>query len=343
MKNIKQKIKAGISIGDLNGVGIEIIIKTFQDHRMMDFCTPIIFGSSKVITHHKKILEEECHLTTIKNIAKAAPKKINLINLWDEDLDLNIGKASTDLAKYSFNSLKKAAEALNNNDIDLLITAPINKNMIQKEIKDFIGHTEFLEASFEGEALMVMVSEFMKVAFITGHIPLSQVKESITTKKIINKTMILNESLKKDFGCIKPKIAVLGINPHAGENGMLGKEENDIIIPAIKKLNEKGIMAFGPYPADSFFNLDKLKKFDGVMAMYHDQGLIPFKTLSFSDGVNYTAGLNIIRTSPVHGTGYDIAGKNQANAQSFRQSIFLACDIFKKRKDFSKLNKDSSF
>ena len=343
MKNIKQKIKAGISIGDLNGVGIEIIIKTFQDHRMMDFCTPIIFGSSKVITHHKKILEEECHLNTIKNIAEAAPKKINLINLWDEDLDLNIGKASTDLAKYSFNSLKKAAEALNNNDIDLLITAPINKNMIQKEIKDFIGHTEFLETSFEGEALMVMVSEFMKVAFITGHVPLSQVKESITTKKIISKTIILNESLKKDFGYIKPKIAVLGINPHAGENGMLGKEENDIIIPAIKKLNEKDIMAFGPYPADSFFNLDKLKNFDGVMAMYHDQGLIPFKTLSFSDGVNYTAGLNIIRTSPVHGTGYDIAGKNQANAQSFRQSIFLACDIFQKRKDFSKLNKDSSF
>jgi 4-hydroxythreonine-4-phosphate dehydrogenase len=333
------KIKVGISIGDLNGIGLETIIKTFKDSRMMDFCTPIIFGSTKVASIHRKAIAiQDFSFNIINNIKDANPKRANLLNIWEEDIEVKLGEATTKSGELSFDSLKKASDALKNNDIDVLVTAPINKASIQEKVKSFIGHTEFLQGNFEGESLMIMVSERMKVAFITGHIPLAEVKKSITNENIINKTKKLNTSLIQDFGIRKPKIAILGLNPHAGENGLLGDEENEHIIPAVKKLKEEGIMAFGPYPADSFFTNKNLESFDGILSMYHDQGLTAFKTLSFSDGVNYTAGLNIVRTSPVHGTAYEIAGKGVADEKSFREAVFMACDIHKKRTEFKLLN-----
>ena len=335
------KIKVGISIGDLNGIGLETIIKTFKDSRMMDFCTPIVFGSTKVASIHRKAIEmQDFNFNIINTIKDANPKKANLLNLWNEDIEINFGTATTKSGELSFDSLKRASEALKNNDIDVLVTAPINKASIQEKVTNFIGHTEFLQGNFEGESLMIMVSERMKVAFVTGHVPLTEVKKSITIENIILKTKKLNTSLIKDFGIRLPKIAVLGLNPHAGENGLLGGEENESIIPALKKLKEEGIMAFGPYPADSFFTSKNLENFDGILSMYHDQGLTAFKTLSFSDGVNFTAGLNIIRTSPVHGTAYEISGQGIADERSFREAVFMACDIYKKRTEFKLLNEN---
>ena len=338
----KQKIKVGISVGDLNGIGIEVILKTFNDNRMIDFCTPIIFGSSKVISQHRKALDfQDFSFNTINTINDAHPKKANLLNIWKEDIDITLGESSEVSGKYAFNSIKTACKALIDGKVDVLVTAPINKSSIQRKVKEFVGHTEFLQSNFEGESLMIMVSEVMKIAFVTGHIPLSEVKTAISTENIIKKTNQLNQSLIADFGCRKPKIAIIGLNPHAGENGMLGTEEKEIINPAIQQLKQKGIMAFGPYPADSFFTQKNLQGFDGILSMYHDQGLTPFKTLSFSEGVNYTAGLNIVRTSPVHGTAYEIAGEAQANEQSFREAVFLACEIFRKRLEYKELNENT--
>ena len=335
------KIKVGISIGDLNGIGLETIIKTFKDSRMMDFCTPIVFGSTKVASIHRKAIEmQDFNFNIINTIKDANPKKANLLNIWNEDIEINFGTATTKSGELSFDSLKRASEALKNNDIDVLVTAPINKASIQEKVTNFIGHTEFLQGNFEGESLMIMVSERMKVAFVTGHVPLTEVKKAITIENIILKTKKLNTSLIQDFGIRLPKIAVLGLNPHAGENGLLGGEENESIIPALKKLKEEGIMAFGPYTADSFFTSKNLENFDGILSMYHDQGLTAFKTLSFSDGVNFTAGLNIIRTSPVHGTAYEIAGQGIADERSFREAVFMACDIYKKRTEFKLLNEN---
>jgi 4-hydroxythreonine-4-phosphate dehydrogenase len=335
------KIKVGISIGDLNGIGLEIIIKTFKDSRMIEFCTPILFGSTKVASFHRKAIEiQDFSFNIISNIKDANSKKANLLNIWDEDIEIKFGEATTSSGRLSFESLKRASEALKNKEIDVLVTAPINKASIQDKVSSFIGHTEFLHGNFEGESLMVMASEKMKIAFVTGHVPLNEVKKSITTENIVLKTTKLNTSLVKDFGIRMPKIAVLGLNPHAGEHGLLGEEENKYIVPALKKLKEDGIMAFGPYPADSFFTNKNLENFDAVLSMYHDQGLTAFKTLSFDDGVNFTAGLNIIRTSPVHGTAYEIAGKGIANEKSFREAVFMACEIHKKRTNFKILNEN---
>lgn len=335
------KIKLGISIGDLNGIGLETIIKTFKDSRMMGFCTPIIFGSIKVVAIHRKALEmQDFNFNIINKIEDAHPKKANLFNIWKDEVEIKFGKATTRSGELAFDSLKQATQALKDKKIDALVTAPINKASIQEKVSGFIGHTEFLQGNFDGESLMIMLSEVMKIAFVTGHVPLTDVKKAITTENIYAKTVQLNTSLIQDFGIRKPKIAVLGLNPHAGEEGMLGKEENDIITPTIKKLKEEGIMAFGPYPADSFFINKNLQQFDGILSMYHDQGLTAFKTLCFSQGVNYTAGLNIVRTSPVHGTAYEIAGQGIADEQSFRQAVYLACDIFKKRTEFEELNKN---
>jgi len=335
------KIKVGISIGDLNGIGLETIIKTFKDSRMMDFCTPIIFGSSKVAAIHRKALEmQDFNFNIINKTEDAHPKKANLLNIWKDEVEINFGKATTRSGELSFDSLKKATQALKDKKIDVLVTAPINKASIQEKVSGFIGHTEFLQGNFEGESLMIMISEVMRIAFVTGHVALTEVKKAITNENIYAKTVQLNTSLIQDFGIRKPKIAILGLNPHAGEEGMLGTEENDIITPTIKKLKEEGIMAFGPYPADSFFINKNLQQFDGILSMYHDQGLTAFKTLCFSEGVNYTAGLNIVRTSPVHGTAYEIAGQGIADEQSFREAIYLACDIFKKRAEFQELNKN---
>ena len=333
------KIKVGISIGDLNGIGLETIIKTFKDSRMMDFCTPIVFGSTKVASVHRKAIEmQDFNFNVIKSIKDVNPKRANMLNLWKDDIEIKFGEATTKSGELAFDSIKKAADSLKNKDIDVLVTAPINKASIQEKVSSFIGHTEFLQGNFEGEALMIMASEVMKIAFVTGHVPLSEIKKSITLENIIKKTKQLNTSLIQDFGVRKPKIAILGLNPHAGEGGLLGGEENESIIPAIKQLKEKGILAFGPYPADSFFTNNNLQEFDGVLSMYHDQGLTAFKTLSFSEGVNYTAGLNIIRTSPVHGTAYEIAGEGIANEKSFRAAVFLAINIYKKRQEFIELN-----
>ena len=338
MSDKAKKIRVGVSIGDLNGIGMEVILKTFKDTRMMDFCTPIIFSSNKVASIHRKAVAlKEFNFHTINNIAEAKTNKVNLLNCWREDIEIKFGEATTTSGEYAFQSIKLACNALKEKEINVLVTAPINKASIQKKISDFVGHTEFLEGNFAGESLMIMVSEVMKIAFVTGHIPLEQVKTAINTDKIISKTRQLNQSLITDFGIRKPKIAIIGLNPHAGEEGMLGSEEKEIIIPAIKKLKEDGIMSFGPYPADSFFTAKNLSSFDGILSMYHDQGLTPFKTLSFSQGVNYTAGLDIVRTSPVHGTAAEIAGKGEANEQSFREAVFLACDIFKKRAEFKEI------
>jgi len=335
------KIKVGISIGDLNGIGLETIIKTFKDSRMMDFCTPIIFGSTKVVATHRKALEmQDFNFNIINKTEDAHPKKTNLLNIWKDEVEISFGKATTRSGELSFDSLKQATQALKDKKIDVLVTAPINKASIQEKVSGFIGHTEFLQGNFEGESLMIMLSEVMRIAFVTGHVPLTEVKKEITIENIYAKIVQLNTSLIQDFGIRKPKIAVLGLNPHAGEEGMLGKEENDIITPTIKKIKEEGIMAFGPYPADSFFINKNLQQFDGVLSMYHDQGLTAFKTLCFSEGVNYTAGLNIVRTSPVHGTAYEIAGQGIADEKSFREAVYLACDIFKKRADFEELNKN---
>jgi 4-hydroxythreonine-4-phosphate dehydrogenase len=339
----RKKIRVGVTVGDLNGIGMEVIIKTFEDKRMMDFCTPIIFSSSKTSSYHRKVLEiKNFSFNIINNFNKVNDKQANLINCWEEDIEISLGKMSPEIGKYAFLSLEKAKDALKNNDIDVLVTSPINKSAIQQNQKNFIGHTEYLEENFEGDSLMMMISENMKIAFVTSHIPLSEVSGMLNEEKIVEILSSLNNTLLQDFGIRKPKIAVIGLNPHAGEDGMLGKEENEIIIPSIvKSKNQNNVLAFGPYPADSFFTSSNLKKFDAILSMYHDQGLTPFKTLSFSEGVNYTSGLNIVRTSPVHGTAFDIAGKNIADPQSFRESVFLACKIIKKRREYFNLKNNS--
>ena len=336
-----KKIRLGISIGDPNGIGLETIIKCFNDSRMMDFCVPIVFGSAKIAQFHRKaIFLKDFAFHIITNFNEINQKKPNLITIYNDEFDVEFGKVSSEAGSISYKSIQKATEALKNNTIDVLVTAPINKHAIQKKIKDFIGHTEFFEENFNSKAIMIMVSEMMKIAFVTSHIPLSKVVNHINEENIILKAKQLNNSLIQDFGIRKPIIAVLGLNPHAGENGLLGLEENNIITPAINKLKEDNIMAFGPFSADSFFSRNNLKKFDGVLAMYHDQGLTAFKTLSFNEGVNYTAGLEIIRTSPVHGTAYEISGKGLADESSFREAVFLACNIFKKRLEYKELNEN---
>ncbi len=334
---IKQKMKArlGITIGDSNGIGIEIILKTFKDNRMLDFCTPVIFGSNEILSQHKKILQiHNVNFNVVRDLKNLKHNKINLLEVLKNKANVKIGEKNIEGGDNAINSIDCAIDAYKKNKIDALVTAPINKSSIQKNKSDFIGHTEYLQNNFNGNSLMIMVSEVMKIACLTGHTSLSNVKNYISKENIIENLLILNNSLKKDFGKVKPKIAVLGLNPHAGESGMLGNEEIEIIVPAIDYTKDKGLLVFGPYSADSFFTTRNLSAFDGILAMYHDQGLIPFKTLAFDSGVNFTAGLDIIRTSPVHGTAFEIAGKGLANENSFRQAVFLACEIYKQRKLF---------
>lgn len=328
------KPKIGITIGDFNGIGIEVIIKTFSDNRILSTCTPVIYGSSKVISYHRKTLNHlEFNFNTIKSIAEASHKKINVLNCWEEDVKVDIGKPSAIAGKYALNALQAAAKDALDKKIDAVVTAPIDKSTIQGEGFNFKGHTEFF-ASVCGntEPVMLMMSDRFRVGLITGHIALRDVPSALTKEKIIAKTKIVNDSLRKDFGIRKPRIAMLGLNPHAGDNGLLGKEEIEIIAPAAEELNKNGILAFGPYPADGFFGSSKIKNFDVIMAMYHDQGLVPFKSLAFTSGINFTAGLPVVRTSPDHGTAYDIAGKNIASEESFREAVYAACDIVKQRK-----------
>jgi len=337
----ENKIKIGISVGDINGIGIEIILKTFSDSRMLDFCTPIIFGTSKLISKHKKILGLQVPIHGITHMDKAVSNKINLFNTWKEDVEVTLGEASKTAGKYAYLSLKKAVESLNNKEIDVLITAPINKENIQSKDFDFQGHTEYLEASIKGDSLMILMEKELKVGLITGHIPIKDVAKTITPELIEHKVNIMYESLLKDFKIRKPKIAILGINPHCGDNGVIGDEDQTIVLPTIEKIKKTGKLVYGPYAADSFFGTKAFANFDGVLAMYHDQGLAPFKTLSFGKGVNFTAGLERIRTSPDHGTAYEIAGKNKANADSFKEAIFSAIEIFKNRTEYEELTANS--
>ena len=323
----------GISIGDVNGVGPEVTIKALSDKRILSMMTPVVFASTKVISYYRKQCDlERFNFIAIKETEAIAYGKVNVVSCWDDTLPLEPGKVTSDGGNAAWLSLKKATEQLKIGALDALVTAPINKSNIQNEEFTYAGHTEFLAKIFEVEDnLMLLVHDALRVGVVTGHIPLQQVSAQLTREKVRSKIQLMEESLRQDFGIIKPKIAVLGLNPHAGEDGLLGAEEQDIIRPIISELKQKGLLVFGPYPSDGFFGAFLHQKFDGVLAMYHDQGLIPFKTLAFDEGVNFTAGLSVVRTSPDHGTAYDIAGKNQASAASMREALYLACDILKNR------------
>jgi len=338
--NKKGKIVVGISIGDVNGVGIEVVLKTFEDKRMLDFCTPVLFGSSKIISSHKKILNIETNIHEINSIQQIKDGEINLLTIWKEDVMLEIGSATKIGGQYAFKSLNEATKSLKKGEIDLLITAPINKETIQSEEFNFSGHTEFLERNLDGESLMILMNDFLRIGLITGHIPISKIAESITPELIESKVKILNNSLKQDFNINKPKIAVLGLNPHSGDNGVIGQEENELIKPTITSIHESGIFVYGPYAADGFFGSEAYKQFDGVLAMYHDQGLAPFKALTFGNGVNFTAGLSHVRTSPDHGTAFDISGKGKANSDSFKEAVFTGIKIFKNRNEYKELTQN---
>lgn len=331
-----KKIRVAITHGDTNGIGYELIFKTFSDPAMLELCTPIIYGSPKVATFHRKMLNIPTNFTIINNAADAHEGKLNLLTTFDEEVKVEIGQPSKEAGAASLKALDRAMMDYKEGLYDVLVTAPINKDNIQSDNFHFCGHTEYIEDSVgEGKkALMVLLNDTLRVALVTTHLPIKDVTSAITKEKIIEKTNIFNESLKKDFRISNPRIAILALNPHAGDNGLLGKEEQEIIIPAIKELAENGVQAFGPYAADGFFGSGNFSHFDGVLAMYHDQGLAPFKALAVNDGVNFTAGLPIVRTSPDHGTAYDIAGKGIADENSFRHAIYLALDIFRNRHNY---------
>jgi len=319
----------GISIGDINGVGIEVTLKALSDNRVFKNFTPLIYGHGKAISFYKKILAiEDFNFVQIKSLVEIQHKRVNVINVLEDCPEVIPGVETQEAGKMALAALSQAVDDLKTGQIKALVTAPVNKNNINTEELHFVGHTEFItEAVGSKESLMLMVSEEFRVGLVTGHIPLSKVSELVSKERIIKKANLLLNSLEKDFGINKPKIAILGLNPHAGEDGLLGKEEEEIIKPAIKELKDQNKMVFGPYPSDGFFGMLHQNKFDGVLAMYHDQGLIPFKSIAFSSGVNFTAGLPIIRTSPDHGTAYNIAGKNLADEGSMRAALFLAADI----------------
>jgi 4-hydroxythreonine-4-phosphate dehydrogenase len=342
LRTDREPIRVGITTGDLNGIGPEVIIKALNNKDILAECTPIIYGSTKTMSYHKKAINDELfNYQRVQDASEAQPKKVNIVACWQEVVNMQLGEANETGGKYAFLSLEKATQDLASGKIDVLVTAPISKETIQMAGFTFPGHTEYLaDLSGKSEALMMMVSNNLKVALVTSHISLKEVIEAVTTEKVLQKIKELESSLKKDFGIIKPKIAVLGLNPHAGEKGKMGNEESEVINPAINQAKEDGILAFGPYPADGFFGSRQYNQFDGVLAMYHDQGLTGFKSIAFNDGVNFTAGLPIIRTSPDHGTAFDIAGKGLAHEQSMRSAIYLAMDIFRTRKRIKEINKD---
>lgn len=339
MENIN-KVKIGISHGDFNGVGYEIIIKTFVDQRMMEMCTPIVYGSSKIASYHRKAINiNDFSFNLIKKADLANTKRPNIINIYNQEAKIELGKCTELAGELSFLALEAVTEDLKNGKIDVLVTAPINKKNIQSKEFNFPGHTEYLARKFDSnEYLMLMVSDTVRIGVITGHVPVKEVSSHLSVDLILKKMRIMNQSLIKDFGIRRPKIAVLGLNPHAGDDGVIGKEENEIINTAIKRAFNENILAFGPFPADGFFGSSRFTEFDGILAMYHDQGMIPFKIISFDKGVNFTAGLPFIRTSPAHGTAYDIAGKNIASPVSFREAVYLACDIYKNRSQHKEIS-----
>lgn len=335
----QKKIRVGVSLGDLNGVGVEILLKTFSDKRMFDHLILFVYGNPKVLAFYKKTLSlQDVLYTSVKSTEQAQENTINVIHCWEEELKIEPGQASAELGKYAFLSLDSAVKDLASNKIDVLVTAPINKHTIQSKEFSFQGHTEYLaHYANEDHYLMLMVSDRLKVATVTSHIPLKDVASQITKDKIYDKLEVLHKTLIQDFGIHKPKIAVLGLNPHSGDKGLIGKEDQEVILPAVDQARSAGMLVMGPYGADGYFGSGVYAQFDAVLSMYHDQGLVPFKTMSFEEGVNFTAGLPIVRTSPDHGVAYEIAGKNIASENSFRQSVFLACDIYNTRKQYKQL------
>lgn len=335
-----ENVIVGISIGDLNGIGSEVILKTFEDTRMMEMCTPVIFGNVKVLSFIKKTFELSCNLHGIDSLDQLVIGKINVLNVWRESVNIEFGKNDETVGAYAIRSFTEAVAALKEKKIDVLVTAPINKYNIQSEDFKFPGHTDYLDKQLEGDALMLMVQDTLRVGLLTDHIPVNEVSAHLTEVLIRKKLTTVNNSLKQDFGINKPKIAVLGVNPHSGDNGVIGKEDDAVVKPALKKLFEEGVLVFGPYSADSFFGSGQYEKYDAVIAAYHDQGLIPFKTLAFGGGVNYTAGLEAVRTSPDHGTAYDIAGKGLADFNSFKEAVYMALDIFNAREQYAEITKN---
>ena len=333
-------ITVGISIGDLNGVGGEIVLKMFEDSRILEFCTPIIFASIKTLTFLKTHFKSEINFNSINNIGQTVSGKINVFNVWNEQVNIEFGKEDSKIGEYAFKSLEVATKALKRGDIDVLVTAPINKHNIQSEDFQFPGHTDYLAQQLSGNSLMFMVTDTLKVGLLTDHVPVKDIAQHISSELIEEKINTVYNTLQKDFRIRKPKIAVLGINPHTGDNGVIGNEDDEIMRPTLKSIKDSGKLVFGPYAADSFFGSNNYKNFDAIVASYHDQGLIPFKTLSFGQGVNFTAGLSKVRTSPDHGTAYEIAGKGVADPSSFKEAVFTAIQIFKNRLEFEELTQE---
>ncbi|HTX88360.1 MAG TPA: 4-hydroxythreonine-4-phosphate dehydrogenase PdxA [Bacteroidales bacterium] len=336
----EHRIRVGITHGDVNGIGYEIIIKTLQDPRMIELYTMIVYGSSKVASYHRKTLNiNDFNFNLVKKPDLAHPRRPNIINVIEDEVKIDLGKSTSIGGELAALSLEMATDDLVKNQIDVLVTAPINKHNIQSAKFNFPGHTEYLAGKFNvQDYLMLMVNNTIRIGVITGHIPLKKVSETLTEELILKKINILNHSLLRDFSVVKPRIAVLALNPHAGDEGLIGDEDQRIIRPAIDKAFGQNILVFGPFPADGFFGSSNFSKFDGILAVYHDQGMLPFKLLSFDDGVNFTAGLPYVRTSPAHGTAYDLAGKNEANPEAFRNAVYMACDIFNNRVAYDELH-----
>lgn len=332
MSSESTPIRVGISCGDLNGIGMEVIIKAFSDAAMMELCTPVLFASSKALSYHRKAINaHEFKFNTVNNAVDARDGKFNVVESWDEMVNLELGTEDPVVGDYAFTSLQVASEALGKGHVDVLVTAPVNKNNIDKEGRRFTGHTGFLGEFFKGDPLMILCGSRMKVGLVTGHVPIEEVAKSLSLELVEEKIIQLSKALTSNFAIRKPKIAVMGLNPHAGDGGLLGKEEQEIIEPAVKSAFEKGYIAMGPYSADGFFGSGAYEKFDAILAMYHDQGLIPFKAMHFGEGVNFTANLSVVRTSPDHGTAYELAGKGEADESSFRQAVYMAIDAFRNR------------
>jgi len=333
-----RRIRIGITQGDTNGIGYEIILKTFAEPSIFELCTPIVYGNPRIATYHRKGLNSNTNFTTIQQADEAQPDRLNMLVVDDAEIKIEFGQPSPEAGQQALKALEHAIADFKDGKIDVLVTAPINKNTIQSEAFQFPGHTEYIQnrAGNGSEALMILMNERIRVALATTHLPISQVAKAITKENIFSKLQILDHSLRRDFSISAPRIAVLGLNPHAGDNGLIGNEEQEAIIPAIEEINStpKGVVAFGPYPADGFFGNRSYEHFDAVLAMYHDQGLTAFKALAMGDGVNFTAGLPIVRTSPDHGTAFDIAGQGVADENSFRQALFTAIDVWRNRNRF---------
>lgn len=333
-----KKLKIGISMGDMNGVGLEVILKTLNHRKMLDMCVPVIYGSSKVVSYHKNIVGIDFQFQSTTSCEQLNLSRVNVVNCWDENVNITLGQPSDDSGHYAFKSLETATIDLRNGVIDALVTAPINKAAMKMADFPFPGHTEYLTRELGSEeSLMLMVNGDLRIGLVTNHLPLGQVARAITRERVMRKLRIMEDTLRVDFGIDKPTIAVLGLNPHAGDGGVLGEEEDKYIRPVIVQRKKAGSLVMGPFPADGFFGSAQYKKFDGILAMYHDQGLVPFKALSFGQGVNYTAGLSAVRTSPDHGTAYDIAGRNLADPSSFRSAIYAAIDIARNRGNFHEM------